>query len=124
MTIIGILVGLILWPLFFVRAVVDATRIAFTIRQYTRCKECKKATHKNDMIFDHCVTCATTHVEGMEDVTEEIRNQSDWLTLQNDEYTQRNFDVFLDQNGFLYLQDFSDADDIKLKVIGHDGISL
>ncbi len=124
MTIIGILVGLILWPFFFVRAVIDATRIAFTIRQYTRCKECKKTTHKNDMIFNYCVTCATTHLEGMKDVTEEVQNQSDWLTLQNDEYTQRNFDVFLDQNGFLYLQDFSNIDDIQLKAIGHDGISL
>ena len=125
MKVAGIFIGLILWPLFLARAIIEATKIAFTIRQYTRCEGCGRAALKENTIFGYCsIECAAENNDAVEDVTEEIHNQADWVTLQNDKYVQRNFDVFLDQNGFIYLQDFSDVDNVMLKPVGHDGISL
>ena len=125
MKIIGILVGLVLWPLFLVRAVIEATRLAFTIQRYTRCKGCRRTVLKENAILGYCsIECAAENSDAVEDITEDVHNQSDWLVLQNGKYTQCNFDVFLDQNGFIYLQDFVDVDNIQLKAIGHDGTSL
>ena len=120
-----IIIGLILWPLFIASAIIRATKLAFTLNQYTRCKGCRQTTLKENTIFGYCsIECASKHTDAVEDVTEDVRNQPDWLVLQNDKYTQCKFDVFLDQSGFIYLQDFADVDNIQLKAIGHDGTSL
>jgi hypothetical protein len=122
-----IIIGLFLWPLFIASAVIRATKLAFTLNRYTRCKGCRQTTLKESAIFGYCsVECAIENSDIVEDVTDEVNeySKSDWLTLQNDEYTHRSFDVFLDQNGFIYLQDFADIDNIILKVVGHDGTSL
>ena len=125
MKIIGILVGIILWPLFMARAMIEATKLAFTIQQYTRCNGCKQTVLRTSTILGYCsIECAAENNNAVEDVTEDVHNQSDWLVLQNAKYAQCNFDVFLDQSGFIYLQDFADIDNIQLKAVGHDGTSL
>ena len=82
---------------------------------------------KKDIILGYCsVECAAENSDAVEDITDEVNEhaKSDWLTLQNDKYAKSKFDVFLDQNGLIYLQDFTDIDNIMLKAIGHDGVSL
>lgn len=117
-----IIIGLILWPLFIASAIIRATKLAFTLNQYTRCKGCGQTTLKENTIFGYCsIECASNHTNAVEDVTEDVRNQPDWLVLQNDKYAQCKFDVFLDQNGFIYLQDFSNTDDVMLKIVGTVG---
>ena len=125
MKIITILIALVFWPIFLVKAVIDATKMAFTIRNYTRCSGCKRPVLKENTILGFCtIDCAVENSNAVEDTTEVAHHQSDWMVLQNNEYTQQNFGVFLDEQGFIYLEDFSNTDEVTLKAVGHDGISL
>ncbi len=91
----------------------------------TYCKHCGTPVHVDNSIFGFCSTeCASFDNSALDNMTQESEATPEWTILQDESSAKlRDFSVFIDQNGSLYLEDFG-ADEPFLKAVGYDGYTL
>ena len=90
------------------------------------CKHCGVPVHIDNSIFGFCSTeCASFDEDYQLALAYEEDDQPEWKILQDESSAKlKNFSVYIDQNGQMYLKDFSVNNEPLLKPIGYDGYSI
>ncbi len=89
------------------------------------CRYCKTPVHVDDSIFGFCSTeCASFDEDRSLALAYEEDAAPEWKILQSESSAKlKDFSVYIDQNGLVYLEDFVD-DEPSLRPVGNDGYSL
>ena len=120
---------IIFFPFILLKRIADAFKAG--AKGYVYCINCNKLVHVHKALRGTCsAECFIEQYKEVSDVKALLglpiqEHAPEWKTLHNPD-SSRNIDltVFLDQDGLIFLSDFSDSDDPHLKPVGNDGYAL
>lgn len=100
-------------------------------RGYIPCKKCGTPEHVTKLVHGYCSFDCWIQDVGLDHEIERVKPahllgmKPEWATLRHDESTTTtDLHVYIDNYGGIYLEDYTDEDNVGLKEVGHEGYSF